>query len=438
MVKSKKLLSLFLAVVMVLSVFTVMASAYTRVETEGTADIDIKYTVEKVGVLPETAAGSAEFAGDNFYAVTIWMKSAKAIDLLTAPIHYNKTLFAPISLSDGECTYPVGAGMDQDSYYSEMGEGAIYVYSLGDYMNNTGMYKANGTTATTKALAKCIGLGNANASAVKVTSEIVSPDHPLYTKWGAGLPADTGVVYANIVANTAVKNAYFNTLEGITTYTDWVNMFTLYFEAIAEDVTGAEFGVYTDDCFTVDGNYDASGYAYYASTAEYDARVPSMNVVSNAVVEAAAEPSPVYNLTSQIRFNGPVDGDYAPFDVRTRAAMTAEDFAAICGADADAVNNITKVGFVYADSSVGLTLDNAAKVIGGTAVAGYVDKEVEHIQKTATEYVWTCLIEDAVYADAVDSVGYIVVDGETYYFDAVYATDFSALYDTWSSKIPTA
>ena len=438
MVKSKKLLSLFLAVVMVLSVFTVMASAYTRVETEGTADIDIKYTVEKVGVLPETAAGSAEFAGDNFYAVTIWMKSAKAIDLLTAPIHYNKTLFAPISLSDGECTYPVGAGMDQDSYYSEMGEGAIYVYSLGDYMNNTGMYKANGTTATTKALAKCIGLGNANASAVKVTSEIVSPDHPLYTKWGAGLPADTGVVYANIVANTAVKNAYFNTLEGITTYTDWVNMFTLYFEAIAEDVTGAEFGVYTDDCFTVDGNYDASGYAYYASTAEYDARVPSMNVVSNAVVEAAAEPSPVYNLTSQIRFNGPVDGDYAPFDVRTRAAMTAEDFAEICGADAEAVNNITKVGFVYADSSVGLTLDNAAKVIGGTAVAGYVDKEVEHIQKTATEYVWTCLIEDAVYADAVDSVGYIVVDGETYYFDAVYATDFSALYDTWSSKIPTA
>ena len=118
--------------------------------------------------------------------------------------------------------------------------------------------------------------------------------------------------------------------------------------------------------------------------------------------------------------------------------MTAEDFAAICGADTDAVNNITKVGFVYADSSVGLTLDNAAKVIGGTAVDGYVDKEVEHIQKTATEYVWTCLIEDAVYADAVDSVGYIVVDGETYYFDAVYATDFSALYDTWSSKIPTA
>ncbi len=438
MVKSKKLLSLFLAVVMVLSVFTVMASAYTRGEAEGTADIDIKYTVEKVGELPETAAGSAALAGDNFYAVTVWMKSAKAVDILTVPFHYNKTLFSPITLSDGEVTYPYGAGMDQDTYYTDMGEGALYLYTLGDYMNNTGMYKENGTTATTKALAKCIGLGNSNAAAVGVTTELVSPDHTLYSKWGAGLPADAGVIYAQVKASTAVKNAYLNTLEGIATYTDWVNMFTIYFEAIADDVTGAEFGVYTDDCFKVDGNYDASGYAYYYSTAKYSAQVPTFNVVSNAVVEAAAEPSPVYNLTSQIRFNGPVDGDYAPFDVRTRAAMTAEDFAAICGADADAVNNITKVGFVYADSSVGLTLDNAAKVIGGTAVAGYVDKEVEHIQKTATEYVWTCLIEDAVYADAVDSVGYIVVDGETYYFDAVYATDFSALYDTWSSKIPTA
>ena len=438
MVKSKKLLSLFLAVVMVLSVFTVMASAYTRGGAEGTADIDVKYTVEKVGTVPETAAGSAEWSADNIYAVTIWMKSAKPVDTFMAPIHYNKTLFAPITLSDGECTYPYGAGIDQDSYYGDMGEGAIYAYTLGDYMNNTGMYKANGTTATTKALAKCIGLGNSNSTGVAVLSEIVSPDHPSFAKWGVGISEDTGVVYANLDVACNAKTAYLNTLEGIATYTDWVNMVTLYFEAIAEDVTGAEFGVYTDDSFGVDGCYDANGLGYYESAANYKATVPSMNIVSNAVVEEAAEPSPVYNLTSQIRFNGPVDGDYAPFDVRTRAAMTAEDFAEICGADTDAVNNITKVGFVYADSSVGLTLDNAAKVIGGTAVDGYVDKEVEHIQKTATEYVWTCLIEDAVYADAVDSVGYIVVDGETYYFDAVYATDFSALYDTWSSKIPTA
>ncbi len=170
------------------------------------------------------------------------------------------------------------------------------------------------------------------------------------------------------------------------------------------------------------------------------ADIPAANITySNAIVTVAAEASPVVAKTSQIRYTSAANGDAkASFDIRTRAAMTAEDFAAICGTDAEAVNNITKVGFVYADSSVGLTLDNAAKVIGGTAVAGYVDVPVEHIQKAGTEYVWTCLITDAAYDDAVDSVGYIVVGDATYYFDAVYATDFSKLYDDYSSKIPTA
>ena len=436
MVKSKKLLSLFLAVVMVLSVFTVMASAYTRGNAEGAADIDLKYTVEKVGVLPETAAGSAELAGDNFYAVTVWMKSSKGIDILTAPFHYNKALFAPITLSDGECTYPYGAGIDQDSYYSEMGEGANYLYTLGDFMNNTGMYKANGTTATTKALAKCIGIGSSNHDGITVLTDFVSPDHPTYNKWGAGLPENTGIVYVQLNVAAKTKTAYLNTIEGIATSTDWNRMVTIYFEAIADDVTGAEFGVFTDDCYTVDVNYDASGSSYFASATTYKAEVPSMNVVSNAVVEAAAEPSPVFAKTSQIRYNGPVDGDYAPFDVRTRAAMTADDFAAICGNDP--INAIDKVGFVYADSTVGMTLANAEAVIAGGAVDGCVDVPVEHIQTKDGEYIWTCLLEDANYADAVDAVGYIVVNGEAYFFDAVTATDFSELYETWAEKIPQA
>lgn len=157
----------------------------------------------------------------------------------------------------------------------------------------------------------------------------------------------------------------------------------------------------------------------------------------NILANMKEDSSPVFAKTSQIRYNGPVDGDYAPFDVRTRAAMTAEDFAAICGTDAEAVNNITDIGFIYADSSVEFNIDDAKAAIAAKATTGaYVYAPVEHIQKTATEYVWTCLIEDAVYADAVNSIGYVVVGGETYVFDAAYATDFSDLYDTWSSKIP--
>ena len=432
---SKKLLSFFLAVVMVLSVFTVMASAYTIGGAEGASDVDFKYTVEKVDVLPETEAGSVELAGDNFYAVTLWMKSAKPIDTIIAPFHYNKTLFAPITLSDGEVTYPTGAGLDPDTYCTDMGDGTNYLYTLGDYMNNTGMYTAAGATTTNKALAKCIGLGNANAAAIKVQTEFVSLDHANYAKWSANLPADTGIVFAKVDVATNAKTAYLNTIEGITTNADWNRMFTVYFEAIADDVAGAEFGVFADTAFGPDACYDANGKGYYESATKYDPRVPTINYVSNAVVEEAAAPSPVVAKSSQIRFNNGLESDANfSFDVRTRAAMTAADFAAICGDDATAVNAIESVGFVYADSSVGLTVADAKAAATGASVDGAVVVEVEHIQKTGTEYVWTCLLTDADKADAVDAVGYITVGGKTYLFDAVSSTDFGDLYDTWYSQ----
>lgn len=447
MVKSKKLLSLFLAVVMVLSVFTVMASAYT-VGPEVAGNINYKYTVEKVNTVPETS-DSPEYTANNIYAVTAWLQCDAPVYTAIIPVHFNTEKFSPIMLFDGEVTYPAGAGFGVDDYYEKMGEGTVYAYKLGDYMNNTGMYKANGTTATTKALAKCIGLGNANTSAVKagLSAQLVSPGNPLYNKWNAGLPANTGIMYAQMDIASVEKTAYYNTIDGVTTETGWVRMITFYFETLAgvtdADVVGEEFGVYTDNCFTVDGDVDASGYGYFAgaTTAKYGTN-PEKNVVSNAVIEGeVAESSPVYKKSSQIRYNSAeTNGEgSANFDVRTRAAMTAADFAKYCTYNAETKEtNITKVGFVYADSSVGLTLDNAAKVIGGTAVAGYVDVPVEHIQLKDGEYIWTCLITDADYNDAVDSVGYIVAGGKTFYFDAVSATDFSTLYDAQSSHLPTA
>ena len=458
MVNSKKLLSLFLAVVMVLSVFTVMASAYTR-GPEGTADIDIKYTVEKVSTVPETEAGSAEWSADNIYAVTVWMKSAKPVDTFTVPFHYNKAHFAPITLSDGECTYPYGAGMDQDTYYTDMGEGAVYAYSLGDYMNNTGMYKANGTTASTKALAKCIGLGNANSTGVAVISELVSPDHTLYSKWGAGLPANTGVIYANLDVACNAKTAYFNTLEGIATYTDWVNMFTLYFETITEDdVTGDEFGVFTDDCFTVDGNYDANGLGYYESAAKYDAQRPTMNVVSNAVVAEAGPEFPatsiVNPLKGQIRFHSN-DGEYAgEYDIRALAKITGDDFAATFTDEATAKEMIKEVGFVFAAGS-NVAAPSAADVMSvvesGATVNGLTKKPVNFISRNADifgsgNYGFSCVVTDMTdddYDNSLIAVGYIAyeVDGVmTYaYYPAAQTVSFAELFDAhYDSAFPNA
>lgn len=437
MVKSKKLLSLFLAVVMGLSVFTVMASAYTMTGAVVDGNINVKYTVAKVDSVPETAAGSAAWAADNLYAVTVWMQSVQGVPTFTAPVHYNKALFAPVMLSDGECTYPVGAGLDQDTYATDMGESAVYAYSLGDYMNNTGMYKADGSNATTKALAKCIGLGNANSAGIDVIAELVSPDHALYNKWGAGLPENTGVLYVNLDVASKTKTAYLNTVEGITPSADWVNMFTFYFETLPgvsdADVIGEEFGVYTADCFTVDGCTDEKAGYFTGATTAIIAN-PEKNVVSNAVIEEAKEPSPVYAKGSQIRFNGTeADGAKANFDVRTRAALTTADFNTICGSEDNAKALATagklQVGFVYTAGTMDVA--TAKAVATGTAADGYYNKTVTYIQSTGSEYVWTCLITNADYAGAVQALGYIIVDGTAYYFDAASTTTFSSLYDVY-------
>lgn len=444
MVNSKKLLSLFLAVVMLVSTFSVMAFAYTR-GPEVAGDINFKYTVEKVDTVPETAAGSAEWSADNIYAVSVWMQCDSAVPTITAPVHFDKTLFSPITLSDGECTYPYGAGFGVDDYYDNMGEGAVYAYSLGDYMNNTGMYKANGTTATTKALAKCIGLGNSNSEGVDVIAELVGPGHPLYNKWGAGLPENTGVLYVNLDVASKTKTAYLNTIEGITTSKDWNKMFTFYFEAIADDVTGAEFGVFTDDCYTVDGFTDDAGYGYFVNATTSVLSNPNKNVVENAVVEAAAEPSIVNPLKGQIRFHKDENGAYdGGFDIRALAVITGDDFAATFGTEEAAESMIKEAGFVFAagsNVSAPAIADVKALVENGTAVAGYEKKTVSFISRSTQpgDYVFSCIVTgmsaDADYENSLVAVGYIKYekDGQTLYayYPSAQTIAFAPLFDTY-------
>ncbi len=435
MVNSKKLLSLFLAVVMLLSTFTVMAFAYT-VGPEVSGDINYKYTVEKVDTVPETAAGSAEYTADNIYGVSVWMQCDTAVEAITAPFHFNKALFSPIMLFDGEVTYPYGAGFGVDDYYSNMGEGTVYAYAEGDYLNNTGMYKANGTTATTKALAKCIGLGNSNSEGVTITAELVSPDHPLYNKWGAGLPADTGVMYVNLDVQTKAKTAYLNTISGITQDTGWNKMFTFYFEAIADDVTGAEFGVYTDNCFTVDGCCDANA-GYFVSATARKGTNPNKNVVSNAVIEAPAEPTSIVNpMKEQIRFDKNADGSYAgTFDVRAIAKITGADFDATFGSIADAKEMITSVGFVFTQGTA--NYDDMVAVASGESVEGYTYAPVDFISTSFDpgNYTFSCIVNNASDVNeslsAVGYVEYVDADGVTQYafYTDVQTVTFKTLYD---------
>lgn len=437
MVKSKKLLSLFLAVVMIVSTFTVMASAYTM-GAEVAGDVNIKYTVEKVDTVPETAAGSAEYTADNIYAVSVWMQSDYAVEVLTAPIHFNKAHFSPIMLYDGEVTYPYGAGFGVDDYYENMGEGAVYAYSEGDYLNNTGMYKADGSKATTKALAKCIGLGNSNSEGVTIIAELVSPDHKLYSKWGAGLPEDTGVMYVNLDVASKTKTAYLNTIEGITTSTEWNKMFTFYFETITdEDVTGDEFGVYTADCYTVDASCDKNaGYYVSGSRVGYN---PNKNVVSNAVVEKAAAPElSISWFKNQIRFDLDKEGAYAnQFDYRIVGQF--DNFDDIFADLDDANAKITDVGYVFTNSEVMDVEAAKAQVEGGEVVYSQVTDCYVSTSFDGTDYAFACFVSNIADNDdnkaaTLYGLGYVIyenADGVTSYAYYDATLDVGALYNQY-------
>lgn len=444
MKNSKKLLSLLLAVAMLASVFTVMASAYTFTGAVVAGNVNYKYTVEKVDSVPANeTAGSEAYTADNIYAVTVWAQCDSAITMVTAPVHYNKAHFSPIMLVADGVTYPQGAGLDQDTYYTDMGEGSVYAYSLGDYMNNTGMFKADGSTAASKALAKCIGLGNANSAGIDIITELVSPDHTLYSKWGAGLPANTGVLYVNLDVAGKTKTAYLNTISGIEVSKDWNRMFTFYFETLPgvteEDVIGDEFGVYTTDCFTVDGVTEESGYGYFVNATTAVVGNPTKNIVENAVI---AETSILNPLKNQIKFGVDAEGaSDGTFDYRMLAVITGDDFTATFTDVATAKAVITEMGFVHAISNDGSVIDltTAKGVVNGTAANGYTLTKVNYLSTSISSgnYVMSLFIDNIPAADkgnTVSAIAYIKTVDTIYFYPVVASAQFSGLYDTYYSQ----
>lgn len=443
---SKRLLSLLLAFAMLVSVFTVIASAAVNYIYTGKLEedcINFKYTVEKVSTVPATDAGSEEYTADNIYAVTVWAQCDDPITSLTMPVHFNTEHFAPIVLVSEGTTYPYGAGLTEDSYYTDMGEGTLYAYSFGDCMNNTGMYKADGSVASSKALAKCIGLGNSNSAGIDVIAEYLTPGHPLYDKWIAGLPENTGVMFANISVAGKTKSAYLNTVSGIEASSEWNRMLVYYFETLEgvtdADVVGDEFGVYTDDCFTVDGVTDTSGYAYFVNASTSVVSNPVKNVVSKAKIEKSIS---LTEKGAQIRFDRNADGSYAnTFDVRTRATIADADFNSLFSSNDDAETKIVKVGFVYADVAKALfSIDDAKAVAQGTAKEGYTNAPVDYIQDCDGYYMFTCLVEDVPQADisnplttyaymGIDTNGDGTAEQWIFYTDAT-SVSFQTLYNT--------
>ena len=373
---SKKLLSLFLALIMLVSALSIVATAYTIGSAVDTS-INYKYSVAKVSEAP-MEDGSAVYTGDDIYAVSIYGKAQYGLDYTTTPVHYNKNHFSPMMLYDGTDLY-----VASDTYYTDMGEATCYMYTLGDFMNNTGMYKADGSKATTKALAKVIGLGNKNAAAVSVTAEAIGTDYTAMSKYLNGLPNGTGVMYVNLDDKSIDKNAYMNVIDGVKISTDWVKLVTVYFQrnpgVTDADCVGDVFGVVTPDCFTVDGTLDEGGPAWSKTTVKQ--LNPEKNVAGNAVVGPK-----VIKTSAQVKMTATSVDDVTDYKFRVISSISDADwqmYFANTGNKAAENNAIIEAGFVAYKGTTGFCYETAMAVAQDSASdADYTKATTSYIQKT--------------------------------------------------------
>ena len=434
-----KIFAVVMAIAMLTSVFCFQSSA---VIADSSLDISVK--LEKVTtpgevVCADTGLDATELG--NIYKATLSFKAVNAgFSRFQAAVIYDDTLF-DVCYGDGTenfIAYPVGDG-------SDFGWTAACTWK--GLAGDADAYDTNGNGGQTSSLKiKCYGLKHPSAGTTYVAEKLdySTEQYANLTAWaypGEAVPANRGgfiCSYTCSMANAKALAIAQGEQEVVSVY------LSLKEGKTDADVNGTELRLSAIDYSGVAlSNMTLFGSIYgMAKTAQQDSVV---SCTKNGLAYTYSVPSPVKGLTSQIRYTSAANGDAkASFDIRTRATMSSADFLALVESEtnAKALAEAGKldVGFVYAAQSVVAAFDvNTAKSVAtGGSAAGYYKKSVSYIQSTGDAYVWTCFLANSDYNDGVNALAYVTVDGTTYYCDTVTTTDFSDLYDTWSSKIPTA
>ncbi len=464
MKNTKKVLALVLAVVMLLGTMTMAAFAavYTATGVEETdGRTNIKYEVTQVAEASMPDGSDTLVAVDNnIYAVTIYAKTAEGIDYLQLPIHYNKNHYDVLALIDG------GALLTSE----EIDEPGVYVWGWGDAWSDTTAYRRNGTTASSKALARFIGLGNSWATAVEPTvynyAEAVAQP-AVYTAWTQNLDTSTyGVVMFNLDEQAVEKNAYFNAIKN-EIVNDYVKMITLYFvrkDGVSEsDCYGDIFGVQGDNKYGVDVTNDKSGLpSFFNSEGAYTFGSQKVNII-NAAVETPVKA--LVGLTAaegakqqQIQFFL-ADGatktyttdDIDKIDYRFVAQFSTSAFPIDYNPDGTVnATDIDEVGFTMARA--GEATEAQLKDFDAAGIAA-LSKDSGTIRKCWTAkistdmaggaaFAFSCRIKGiAVTSGTVASeyivVPYVLANGEVYYGQAMTSgaqARFDAYADTFLAK----
>ena len=177
----------------------------------------------------------------------------------------------------------------------------------------------------------------------------------------------------------------------------------------------------------------ADGYVFYNGEGAVEITDNQKEVNDNVVVY---EKTIVTAMSSQIRFNRNDDASYAgTFDVRTRAKISDADFRKyIADSNEDAVNKISKVGFVYSTADTEFNIDVAKAVAQGGKADGFVDAPVSYIQDADGYYMFTCLvtgIPEEELDNGLIAYAYICLDDIWYFFPVEVTAEFGELYNTY-------
>ncbi len=203
------------------------------------------------------------------------------------------------------------------------------------------------------------------------------------------------------------------------------------------DNTTKVYGGTFEDGFTTSGttvnDILADGYVFYNGEGAVEITDNQKEVNDNVVVY---EKTIVTAMSSQIRFNRNDDGSYAgTFDVRTRAKISDADFNKyIADSNEDAINKISKVGFVYAQAKNGFDINTAKTVAQGGQADGFVDAPVSYIQDADGYYMFTCLvtgIPEEELDNGLIAYAYICLDDTWYFFPVEVTAEFGELYNTY-------
>ncbi|MBQ4644839.1 MAG: hypothetical protein IJB72_03700 [Clostridia bacterium] len=203
-----------------------------------------------------------------------------------------------------------------------------------------------------------------------------------------------------------------------------------------DNTTKVYGGVY-EDGFSIGGTTInetlADGYVFYNGEGAVEITDNQKEVSENVVVY---EKTIVTAMSSQIRFNKSDDGSYAgTFDVRTRAKISDADFNKyIAESNEDAINKISKVGFVYAQVKNGFDINVAKTVAQGGQADGFIDAPVSYIQDADGYYMFTCLVTGIPEEDVdngLTAYAYICVDNVWYFFPVEVTAEFGEMYSTY-------